>query len=389
MWRGAFATTLEHHLSNSLSRCKRFLFLPAIGMLSGFAMAASSCDMALKATLPITFTSSALHPTIQGSINGTPTPVLVDTGSYKTFMVQAALEQRGIAMRPSSSSAGGVSGRTVLFDAHVDSLTVGPATGSGMFEVLQTPRGDFPFGVVVGADYMLRSDMEISLAAKHLKFFSPNDCANAHLAYWDPKANWVPFEAPTMEGDLRPEMMVRLNGHPVRAIIDTGASHSFVDLGAAKRASVTPLSQGVVVVGQGVSGIGDQPRKIWRAPFASVAIGSAKFSNVKLHMVDLGGAGEKLVLGADFLRSHRILLSMSQRRMYFSYLGGPVFSELKQSGSPWFLGEALNGNADAQYRMGRMLEAGGEVAPDRKQALVWYRKAARLGQPQARERLRP
>lgn len=32
-----------------------------------------------------------------------------------------------------------------------------------------------------------------------------------------------------------------------------------------------------------------------------------------------------MVLGADFLRSHRVLLAMSQQRMYFSYVGGRVF----------------------------------------------------------------
>ena len=32
-----------------------------------------------------------------------------------------------------------------------------------------------------------------------------------------------------------------------------------------------------------------------------------------------------MLIGADFLRAHRVLISMSQRRMYVSYLGGEVF----------------------------------------------------------------
>jgi hypothetical protein len=32
-----------------------------------------------------------------------------------------------------------------------------------------------------------------------------------------------------------------------------------------------------------------------------------------------------MLLGADFLRAHRVLVSHSQRKMYFTYLGGPVF----------------------------------------------------------------
>jgi hypothetical protein len=33
-----------------------------------------------------------------------------------------------------------------------------------------------------------------------------------------------------------------------------------------------------------------------------------------------------MLLGADFLRAHRVLVSHSQRKMYFTYLGSPVFA---------------------------------------------------------------
>jgi hypothetical protein len=32
-----------------------------------------------------------------------------------------------------------------------------------------------------------------------------------------------------------------------------------------------------------------------------------------------------MLLGADFLRSHRVLVAHSQRKIYFTYAGGPVF----------------------------------------------------------------
>jgi hypothetical protein len=33
-----------------------------------------------------------------------------------------------------------------------------------------------------------------------------------------------------------------------------------------------------------------------------------------------------MLLGADFLRAHRVLVSHSQRKIYFTYLGGPMFA---------------------------------------------------------------
>jgi hypothetical protein len=32
-----------------------------------------------------------------------------------------------------------------------------------------------------------------------------------------------------------------------------------------------------------------------------------------------------MLLGADFLRAHRTLVAHSQHRLYFTYVGGPVF----------------------------------------------------------------
>ena len=40
----------------------------------------------------------------------------------------------------------------------------------------------------------------------------------------------------------------------------------------------------------------------------------------------IAGAGElPMLLGADFLHSHHVLISNSQNRIYFTYNGGPVF----------------------------------------------------------------
>ncbi len=35
--------------------------------------------------------------------------------------------------------------------------------------------------------------------------------------------------------------------------------------------------------------------------------------------------GNPVLLGADFLRAHRVLVAHSQRKIYFTYEGGPVF----------------------------------------------------------------
>jgi hypothetical protein len=34
---------------------------------------------------------------------------------------------------------------------------------------------------------------------------------------------------------------------------------------------------------------------------------------------------QQMLLGVEFLRAHRVLVAHSQRKLYFGYVGGPVF----------------------------------------------------------------
>jgi len=36
-----------------------------------------------------------------------------------------------------------------------------------------------------------------------------------------------------------------------------------------------------------------------------------------------------VILGTDFLRAHRVMVARSQRKVYFTYSGGPVFPARK------------------------------------------------------------
>jgi len=37
----------------------------------------------------------------------------------------------------------------------------------------------------------------------------------------------------------------------------------------------------------------------------------------------------EVILGTDFLRAHRVMVARSQRKVYFTYSGGPVFPARK------------------------------------------------------------
>ena len=61
-------------------------------------------------------------------------------------------------------------------------------------------------------------------------------------------------------------------------------------------------------------------------PFANFKLGDEQVTNFKLMMGDYGLDGSAdMLIGADFFISHRVLISYSQHKLYFTYTGGPVF----------------------------------------------------------------
>ena len=123
---------------------------------------------------------------------------------------------------------------------------------------------------------------------------------------------------------------VAVNGRPMLALLDTGATASALSMSEAARLGVTTKTPGAATAGCSV-GIGRKPVDYWSGPFESFAIGNEVIRNPTLRFADvLSDTGPfanvpRMVLGVDFLRAHRVYVARSQRKFYFTYTGGTVF----------------------------------------------------------------
>ena len=133
---------------------------------------------------------------------------------------------------------------------------------------------------LLGQNLFLAADVEYDLANGAIRLMRPHDCKTASLAYWA-QANpqtvsvidilFASPEEPHTAGSAY------LNGNKIRVIFDTGAGPSMLSLEAAKRAGITPGSQGVIAGGE-TGGIGSRTVKTWIATFQSFRIGRRKFA---------------------------------------------------------------------------------------------------------------
>lgn len=340
---------------------------------------AQACDMNELGSVPVSYRGRGLDPTIAGSINGQPTQVMVKLGTNVSTLNKRTLDKFGVPIKTIETSTPGYE----LQSANASKLTVGPHTARGWMTVVDATETDI--GVHAGANMLLKSDLEISLPDGYLKFFRPTDCRKASLAYWDPKAYVVPFDVDQSSTDNRPFLKVRINGHEVDAIISTSSDDSYMDSLAAARMGITPQSPGAVAAGT-VRSWRNQKQKVWLVPVQSIEMGNYKVNNVKLRILDMTLSGELMVLGMDFLRSHRILISPSQRKMYLTSPKGEFFNEKAEQDGPWFRAEAERGGADAQAELAETY-AWSDSAANTRMALEWFEKSAAQGNGHANMRL--
>ncbi len=269
-------------------------------------------------------------PIIDGEINGNKVGILIDTGSERSFVTRSAVA-RMMLTRTNVGTTG-------LESALIEELRIGPAKRRD-WDVFIAPEQDFGPAVaslILGYDFFSAVDVEFDLPDRAVRLFRARDCGTSPLAYW---TDARPGEAP-LQGTNEILVSTAVNGRPMLAILDTGASVSALTMAESVRLGVKRDSPGVATAGCSI-GVGRPALDYWSAPFESFAIGNEVIRNPTLRIADftrdtivnqVGGrqasrfaAQPQMILGMDFLRAHRVFVANSQRRVYFTYSGGTVF----------------------------------------------------------------
>jgi hypothetical protein len=197
-----------------------------------------------------------------------------------------------------------------------------------------------PFDLILGDDFLSKTDVEFDLADGFIRLFQPQGCQPAQLVYWGKPYSQVSL-LPTDEFDPSIMALARLNGRNVAAMLDSGASQSLVDVTIADSVGAARDAPGAKPAGA-IRGIGAAPSESWVAKFDSFALGDETIGQPRLrltqilHQMQADETGTRIqqrfdnapgmLIGADFLRAHRVFVANREHVMVFSYSGGPVFS---------------------------------------------------------------
>jgi predicted aspartyl protease len=277
----------------------------------------------MNRTAEIAVTMDGRTPLVDATINGRPAHLVFDTGADTTILMTGAATKFDLTPTPNPphvqmTSQGKAIDLTFLRVRHF-------TFGAAAFDDIDFPATNAGMDVdgFLGQNHIGDQDVEIDLGHGVVRWFAPQGCSNAELAYWA-------GEAPVSTVDIEvasPRIfgIVEANGVFIRAMFDTGSPGSAFESRAAGRAGVFPDSPGVTAT---APALGLNPKftpRTWSGTFGYFKIGRETIANAQLKFIEKQNASADMLIGADFFLTHRVYISKSRRELLFTYNGGDVF----------------------------------------------------------------
>ena len=246
-----------------------------------------ACKIARLAELPVTMVGTT--PIVHALINGTDAAFVADSGAFFDMLTPAAVAEYKlpVKMAPWGLYIAGIGGEQQPDIATVKEFTIlGLKIPNAVFLVAGNDLWGGAVGLL-GQNAFRIADTEYDLANGVIRIMRPGECKSVGLAYWAAPGSYseIDINRPT---EQNPHIIghAYLNGKKIVVLFDTGANTSVLSLDGAKRAGITPTSDGVVPAGAN-EGIGQHYVRTWIAPFHSFKIGDEEIRDTRLRIGEI------------------------------------------------------------------------------------------------------
>jgi hypothetical protein len=303
-------------------------------LLTSAVAQAEHCELAPVLDLPVSMVGYA--PVMAAKVNGIEAPFIIDSGSVFHQLSWDAAKRFNLPLETSPAIFQIEGQQTSVYMATVHEFTFGGhIQHNKQFLVGVNVYGKSIAGVVALAVSPLE-DVDYNLAKGSIRVMRPHDCKDADMAYWAGATphSIVTIDEVTSNLQLQPRAEALINGMPIRVMFSTGTTASMLTKKAAERLGVTPQSPGTVEVEYEIGRNGVRTGRVWMATFSSFRIGAEEIQNARLRIADIDLLDCDMLLGADFFQSHHVYVATHQRKLYFTYTGGPVFKRNVAPQSP-------------------------------------------------------
>ena len=303
----------------SQAKPARPLVAAALALLASSVAGNGACVVRQATSVPVDMAQGAV--TVPMEVNGQAATFILDSGAQRSVVSQKAVDRLGLARdewvgttmggvggiesrpnaKPRSISLGGVAlvRRTV---SHDTSLTVGvlPATGDRAIDGL------------LGRDFLSLFDLDLDIPGRRLALFSVDGCSGRFLP-WTSAYTVIPVTSPAAEAVVVP---VTLDGRPLRALLDSGASASLLAAPGIFKLGIDPASLATDPADR-ISGFPPRMITVHRHRFRSLDVGGDVVESpmVWVEPIRLMPVADML-LGADWLATRRVWISFATHQLF-------------------------------------------------------------------------
>jgi hypothetical protein len=301
-----------------------------VGLLLGLLLpgvAQADCVVDNKASIAVQVGGGSI--TVPVDVNGLAASFILDTGAQRSVVTQEAVQRLGLArdqwvgttMRgvggierrpnanPRSLSLGGVKlvRRTLNHDT---SLTVGVLPG--------TRGGGRVIDGLLGRDFLSLFDLDLDLPNHRLTFYQVAGCAGRFLP-WAGNYVGLPVTMPAADAIIVP---VELDGKPLQAMLDTGATASLLAAPGIYRLGLTASSFAGDPADQ-ISGLGPRLVTAHDHRFSALRVGNQVIDRPVFWVEPIRLTPfVDMLLGADWLAGRRIWISFATKQLFVAAPGG-------------------------------------------------------------------
>jgi predicted aspartyl protease len=254
------------------------------------------------------------------TIENHPARLMIDTGgAYSTvdasFAQFAGLKEwqtHGVDI----TMSGGI---PLNYYTMADSFQLGPVPGKDIrFLVVPTSVSVGESMGTLGADVMSGFDIDLDFAGSKFSVFSPDHCPGK-VVYWTTGAYAsVPI---ALDRGNHISVSIMLDGKPLKAILDTGASRSFMNFRAAREifGIVENNPQLKATGSRNMNGV--VPLESFRYPFSSITFEGIEIRNPDIEIIkypDSDNIESDLILGIGVLRQLHMYIAYGEKMLYLT-----------------------------------------------------------------------
>jgi predicted aspartyl protease len=265
------------------------------------------------------------------TLNNTPRKFLLDTGGAISQISADTAKEMGLSVLPSRFVMYDMYGKASSGEIRADiGLGSGQTVKNRELQVTDTIRG---LDGVYAEDLMENFDIDIDFAARKLNYFLTDHC-DGRVVYWPASIiASVPFRGWSKNSGSHMSVPVKIDGHQVTAIVDTGASGSTLDAATARQLfDLSPDTPGAVPLGT----MGQDSHKVFGWTFKTLEIGGITVTNPRMRILpELMGKGDSdnitadshirrttdgmqptMLIGMDVLRKLHLYIAFKEQKLY-------------------------------------------------------------------------